>query len=311
MYRATIATSVGGGAGWPALAWALEEAAATDGRLEICHVCPADSPLAIHTRCAEEAAAASRANTVPVGLLELADPPLARAVAAAKSRLGGDRVTLTIHTGRVDRALLLTSAHADLMVLAAGGRTTHQVATHAHCPAVVVRPDTSTRHGPFAGHVVVGVDGSRPARTALEFAMAYAAKHRWPLAAVHVDPHRDNDTWSDDEMLQTHLTAEPTGLTMLAAEVEPWSHEYPAVAVKHAVYTGRPLSSLLQAATGARLLVVGHRGHGLVARAVLGSVAYGVIDHATGPTAVTHAQDTHMSLTGHSTTDRELVWERP
>jgi hypothetical protein len=35
-----------------------------------------------------------------------------------------------------------------------------------------------------------------------------------------------------------------------------------------------------------------------VARAVLGSVAYGVVDRATGPAAVTHTHDMHVSLSG-------------
>jgi nucleotide-binding universal stress UspA family protein len=287
MYRPTIATGVGGGAGWQALAWALQEAAVTEGRLEICHVCPAESPLA------------NRTATVPVGLLELADPPLARAVAAAKTRLGGNRVTLTVRAGRVDRALVDTSAHGDLMVVAAGGRTTRQVATHAHCPVVVVRPDTGARHGPFAGHVVVGIDGSPPSRNALEFGFAYAATHRRPLVAVHVTPHCGNDFWVDDQMLETHLADEPAALAMPCAEVEPWTHEYPTVAVRRAVFADRPLAGLMRAAAGARLLVVGDRGHGPIARAVLGSVADGVIDHATGPVAVAHTQDAPTALLAH------------
>jgi nucleotide-binding universal stress UspA family protein len=262
----------------------LEEAAATDRRLEICHVCPAESPLA------------TRTGPVPLGLLELADPPLARAVAAAKTGLGGNRVTLSVHTGRVDHALVRTSAHADLLVVAAGGRTTHQVATHALCPVVVVRPDTSSWHGPFAGHVVVGVDGSPPARAALAFGFGYAAAHRRPLAAVHVTPYDGHDFWVDDQMLETHLTEEPGTLAMLAGAVEPWTHEYPLVVVKRAVYADRPVAGLMRAAAGATLLVVGDRGRGLITRAVLGSVADGVIDHATGTVAVAHTHDTSMAL---------------
>lgn len=287
MNRPTIATGVGGASGWQALAWALEEAATTDGRLAICHVCPADSPL---VRYADRAGPAA-AGAVPVGVLELADPPLARAVAAAKTRLGGDRVSLCLHTGRVDAALVRASAGADLMVVAAGGRVTRQVATHAHCPAVVVRPDTSTRRGAFAGHVVVGVDGSPAARAALAFGFAFAAAHRRPLAAVHVAQHAAEDFWVDDQMLETHFTAEPAALAMLADEVEPCAREYPAVVVKRAVYAGRPLPGLVRAAAGAGLLVVGDRGRAPIARAVLGSVADSLVAQATGVIAVTHVHD--------------------
>jgi nucleotide-binding universal stress UspA family protein len=279
VYRPTIVTGAGGGAGWPALAWAVEEAASSEGRLEICHVCPPDSPLA------------RRTAPVPVGLLELADPPLARAVAAARARLGGDRVILTVHTGHADAALVSASARADLVVVAAGGRTTRRVATRARCPVIVVRPDSSPWRGPFAGHVVVGVDGSAAGRGALAFGFAFAAAHGRPLAAVHVAPQAVDDFWVDDQLLQTYLPAEPAVLTMLATEVEPLAREYRTVAVKRAVYTGRPLAGLLRAAAGASLLSVGHRGGGAITRAVLGSVTRGVIDLATGPVAVTHIHD--------------------
>lgn len=330
MNRSTVATGVGGGAGWQALAWALEEAANTESRLEICHVCPVDSPLTTHT------------GTVPVGLLELADPPLARAVAAAKARLGGDRVTLSVHTGRVENALLRISEYADLMVLGAGGRTTHQVAAHAQCPTVVVRPDTTTRRGPFTGHVVVGVDSSPPSQTALELGFAFAAAHHRPLAAVHVVPHDGGDvivagahdmsaphgrptlhggpasfagSASRDESAPDVEARDESrdplaGLALLTAEVEPWTREYPSVTVTRAVFADRPLPGLLRAAAGARLLVVGHRGHGPLARTVLGSVAHGVIDRAAGPAAVTHTRDAHVSLFDSSVSYRELLRER-
>ena len=303
MNRSTIAAGVGGDAGWQALAWALEEAANTESHLEICHVCPEDSPLA------------SRTGTVPVGVLELADPPLARAVAAAKARLGGNRVTLSARTGRVESALLRVSDHADLLVLGAGGRIAHQVAAHAKCPAVVVRPEANVPRGPFAGHVVVGVDSSRPSQTALEFGFAYAAAHRRPLAAVHViSPDGGDLTEGDGIWLDGSASQPPTGATaalaMLATEVEPWTREYPPVAVKRAVLADRPLPGLLRAGAGARLIVVGHRGHGPLARAMLGSVAHGLIEHATGPAAVTHMHDAHVSLFDGVVGYRELLRER-
>lgn len=296
MNRSTIATGVGGGAGWQALAWALDEAADTESRLEICHVCPVDSPLS------------TRTGTVPVGLLELADPPLARAVAAAKDRLGGDRVTLSVHTGQVEKALLRLSEHADLMVLGAGGRITHEVTTHAKCPTVVVRPDATTHRGPFTGHVVVGVDTSAPSQTALEFGFAFAAAHRRPVAAVHVAPQDGSDMWADGARNQ-HGEQHP-GMAMLAAEVEPWTREYPTVTVKRAVLADRPLPGLLRAASGARLLAVGHRGDAPASGTVLGSVAHGIIEQAAGPVAVTHMHDAHVSLFESSVSYRELLRER-
>jgi nucleotide-binding universal stress UspA family protein len=140
---------------------------------------------------------------------------------------------------------------------------------------------------------------SPPARAALAFGFAFAATHRRPLAAVHVTLHDGNDFWVDDQMLETHLTAEPAALAMLATEVEPRAHGHPQVAVKRAVYADRPVAGLIRAAAGAGLLVVGDRGRGPIARALLGSVADGLVNHATCTVAVTHTQDAPFAMPDH------------
>lgn len=264
---------------WQALAWAADEAATTGGHLVVCHGCPAESVLGRYPAA------------VPLAVLELADPPLARAVAATRARLGGERVSVRIRPERHAVELLADAARdADLLVLGApshGGRreTTHRLLGRAPVPTVVVRP-LHGRAGPFAGHVVVGVDGSEPSVAGLEFAFGYAATHRVPLVAVHAVAEAAGDFWFDDAMLETHFPTEPAGLRLLAEQVEPWSHKYPDVPVKRAVYAGRALPALLRAAAGARLLVLGARGHGPAARALLGSVSHGAVDRAAGPVAV-------------------------
>ncbi|MEJ3747021.1 universal stress protein [Actinomycetes bacterium KLBMP 9797] len=280
----SIAVGVAGSAtSWQALAWAADEAAASGARLIICHGCPPESALSRHPAM------------VPMALLELADPPLARAVTATRTRLGGQRVTLRIRPDYDAVSLLSETARdADLLVLGAPEHTgwwerrstTHRLLGHTPVPTVVVRPVASGRHGSFAGHVVVGVDGSAPAAAGLEFAFGYAAAHRLPLAAVHATADAVDDLWFDDTMLEAHFPTEPAGLALLAEQVEPWTHKYPDVAVKRAVYTGRPLPALLRAADGARLLVVGASGHNLAARALLGSVSHGVVDQAAVPVAI-------------------------
>jgi nucleotide-binding universal stress UspA family protein len=283
---ATITVGVSATRGWQALAWAVDEVTTTGGRLVVGHVADTDSPLA------------NRPGGVPMSLLELAEPALARAVAAARTRLGGDRVSFVVRTGDPGRALRDLSTRAALLVLgvpersgwAARGSTTHQVVTHASCPVVVVRPVTG-RRGPFAGHVVVGVDGSPPSRAALEHGFQYAAVHRRPLAAVHVTAAAREDLWFDERLLETHFATEPTALRLLAEEVEPWQGKYPEVPVRRAVYAGRAVPGLLRAAECAALLVVGDRGRGLAAWAVLGSVSHGVIDHAEGPVCIVPADD--------------------
>lgn len=277
MRRPTVLVGVGGVSGWEALAWAVNEAAGCAGDVRVVHACPPDSALA------------RTGGRVPPALLELADPGLARALAAASARLGGDRVTLTVRAGRPADQVLAESRRADLVVVGAPtnhAATVHQIITRAPCPTVVVHPVRTGRERPFAGHVVVGVCDMPPARAALEYGFEYAAAHRAPLAAVHVTTERQEDYWFDERTLATHFATEPAGLELLAVEVEPWMHKYPEVAVKRAVLAGRPLSGLLRAAQGARLLAVGDRGRGPAARRLLGSVSHGAVDRAGCPVAV-------------------------
>jgi nucleotide-binding universal stress UspA family protein len=157
---------------------------------------------------------------------------------------------------------------------------------------VVVRP--TVRHGPggahplFAGHIVVGVDGSPSSRAALEFAFGYAAEHRRPVAAVHVEPKMEAVVSFDDSARELQLGAAPAALAFLAEEVEPWQHKYPDVAVKRAVFGGRALAGLLRAATGSELLCLGSSGSGWAGR-LPGSVTHDAIDRAPCPVAIIHA----------------------
>jgi nucleotide-binding universal stress UspA family protein len=70
------------------------------------------------------------------------------------------------------------------------GSVAVQVAAHARCPVIVVRPHVEPapadgRQPEGAGSVVVGVDGSRLSETAIEFAFAEAALRGVGVTAVH------------------------------------------------------------------------------------------------------------------------------
>lgn len=280
--RPTIVVGLGGTNRWYALAWATEQAMATGASLVLCHACRDDSPLATH------------AGPPTVSLLEIADPALARSVARTRMRLGGSRVTVRVEPARPATLLVDAARGADLVVigpptrtdLIGRVRTAHRVLAHASVPVVVARLSGDRTHGPFAGHVVVGVDGSAGSRAALEFAFEEASRHRRPLAAVHVTAERREDFWFDETMLSTHFSTEPAGLNLLATEIEPWTHKYPEVPVKRAVFAGRPLDGLLRAATTASLLVLGRSGRRTPGQALLGTVADGAIDAAESPVAV-------------------------
>jgi nucleotide-binding universal stress UspA family protein len=151
---------------------------------------------------------------------------------------------------------------------------------------VVARQSGGRTVGPFAGHVVIGIDGSAASRAAVEFGFQEAVLHRRPVAAVHVTTERREDFWYDETLLESHFVAEPAGLDLLAQEIEPWADKYPEVHVKRGVFAGHPIDGLLRAADGAALLVLGERVHRTPAQKLLGTVADGAIDAADAPIAV-------------------------
>ena len=67
-----------------ALSWAVAESAGSGRSLVVCYACRPDSALA------------AAGAVVRMALLELVEPALARAIAAARLRLGGDRVTVMV-----------------------------------------------------------------------------------------------------------------------------------------------------------------------------------------------------------------------
>lgn len=264
-----------------ALAWAADEAASSNARLEIRPVNRAGDPAPF---------AARRHGAV----LQLAHPLLRREVRRVRARLGPDRVTVSAAPGYPGEQLV--DAGGDLLVVGAGRAhrsaatsTIHWVAAHASCSVVVVKTGPPAS-GAFADHVVVGVDGSEPSRAALAFAFRYAADHELPLTAVHATDTRQavppDNRWRDDRFKEDRLDARRTTATSLEAEVEPYARRHPTVAVKRAVCYGDPTAALVRAAAGARLLVIGDRGLNALARMPLGSVSEALLDEATGSIAV-------------------------
>jgi len=267
-------------AGRAALAWAIAEAATNGTGLTVCHVHwpRSGSP-----------------NIPDLETLELTEPPLARLLREARQALGGARFEARFPVGDVTRCLLDLARTVDLLVVggpAGDDRLHHRIPSRLAAispqPLVVVRPTLPHRDAPFAGHVVVGVDGTAASRAAIGFGYRHAAAHRLPLALVTVDAHGDSDgdVWIDDRFLETHVVTPPAGLELLAAEWERVVVPRPDIALKRAVYSGAPVRALRLAAAGATLLVLGRHGDRLPAQLRLGSVAGAFAAHAECAVAV-------------------------
>jgi nucleotide-binding universal stress UspA family protein len=138
------------------------------------------------------------------------------------------------------------------------------------------------------GGVVVGFDGSGPARRALEWAWREAAAHDRPLHVVRA--------WTLPAVLAE--VGVPDGVVPSMAEcaaavaaqtrrtIDEIAASEGTTPVVHVHVVHGPATDVLDAAIRrADLVVVGHRGHNLWTL-VLGSVATHVLEHARCPVVV-------------------------
>ncbi len=140
-------------------------------------------------------------------------------------------------------------------------------------------------------HIVVGVDGSPGARTALAWAMNQARLTGSTVEAIaawqdSVMPLGSGYPISETGYLDGHSVAaiaqkilDDTVAAVAAERGEPAD-------VLTRTVMGHPAEVLADAAVGAQLLVVGSRGHGTFAGMLLGSVSQHCVQHAPCPVVV-------------------------
>jgi nucleotide-binding universal stress UspA family protein len=147
----------------------------------------------------------------------------------------------------------------------------------------------SEQQQPLADHrIVVGVDGSESSKAALAWAVEQAkltsatveAVIAWhyPVAFAGV-PYAPIGSLMDTDLAGT---AEQVLGMAISATVDPADQ----VKVSSTVREGNAPQILLEAAAGADLLVVGSRGHGGFAEALLGSVSQHCVHHARCPVVI-------------------------
>lgn len=211
--------------------------------------------------------------------------------AAARARVVEPEleVTAEVKPGEPLTVLGAESHRADLVVVGSRGRsaftglllgsTSMQLAAHARCPVMVTRD----RREP-TGPVVLGVDGSAAGEPAVDFAFAEAALRRATLLAVHAwTPWNTEAPLPDDPAMA--YAARPGALAaqeerLLAEVLSGGSEKYPDVKVEQRPVRGDTREALIEASTGARLVVVGTRGRGGFTGLLLGSVSQAVLHHA-------------------------------
>ncbi|WP_114853985.1 universal stress protein [Brachybacterium sp. YJGR34] len=228
----------------------------------------------------------------------------------ARDRLAGypGQIELRAEQGDAAGVLVRLSADARLAVVGARGRggflgrllgsVSSALPSHAHCPTVVVPTQYVIGEGTGAERfarvdddapVVAGTDRSPQGALATRFA-AQAAMDR--LAPLHLTlalpPMESLGGWYPEMVLdprvveQRHQQLEES----LAEDAEHLRQEFPALQVTTEVLVGDPIAQLVEHSRTAQLVVVGTRGHGRMASALLGSVSRGLLQRAEGPVLV-------------------------
>ncbi|MFI5524463.1 universal stress protein [Streptomyces platensis] len=210
-------------------------------------------------------------------------------------------VTAQTAPGRAAEVLLARSAEAATLVLGHRGTggfarlplgsVSWQVATHAECPVVIVRPGEAAEN-PKA-RVVVGVDINDVSGEALDAAFAEAALRGARLEMVHANLHLSEMPVGPGMVAPDFKALDEAALRILDAEATQRAARYPGVEVRPHVERVRPSTLLTEASQGASLLVVGSHGRTGLRRLMLGSVSAEALHTAACPVMVVPTTDHH------------------
>ena len=268
-----------------ALAWAGDEAVRREATLHVVHAWMPPYPLGPTELFADLSPLEDAAR-------ELLDEEVDE---LTRRRPAPTTVDRTLLMDDAATALVDTSAGADLLVIGAGGRrallgftigsVSRRCAERAPCPVVVVHEDCPPADN---RRIVAGIDGSQLSCRALRWAAHEAALRRVTLEVVHA--------WDPTPSLFAPLTrrspatasAELLEVTMAACAAE---LRGPPLTVNLRSLPGPAAATLVSAAQGADLLVVGARSTARLRDRLLGSTAQRCIEQAQCPISVVHADD--------------------
>ncbi|NKZ07455.1 universal stress protein [Actinomadura latina] len=267
-----------------AVDWAAAEAARRDAPLHLVHAVP---PWLLDVP--DDPDAAEMRKRILDGGREIVDTGVAR----ARARVPGLEVTGEQAGGQPARALIERAAGAVLLVTGSRGKggltglalgsVAMQTASHAPCPAVVVRANGRTAYG----EIVVGVDGSRANEAAVGFAFEEASLRGARLRALLAWSHPASTGPGDMQpLVYDRDIVEAEEKRVLAESLAGWRAKYPDVEVVPEAVRGRAVRALAEASVHADLLVVGSRGRGGFTGLLLGSVGHAMLHRAHCPVAV-------------------------
>ena len=137
---------------------------------------------------------------------------------------------------------------------------------------------------PSDGRVVVGVDGSKSSVDALSWAAGQAELTGASLEVITTWQWPTDYGWAMPPVPDWSPGADAQKI--LDETIERVKQAHPGVTIRGTVVNGHPAPTLVEASSGAALLVVGSRGHGEFAGMLVGSVSEHCIAHAHCPVLV-------------------------
>jgi nucleotide-binding universal stress UspA family protein len=166
----------------------------------------------------------------------------------------------------VDLVVVGTRGHGGVAGLLLGS-VSHSLSHRCPKPLVIV-PEAGS--GVARRRIVVGIDGSSDAETALRWAASEARSRAATLQVVLAVPEGHSSLAAGQELVDAAVAAlGVTGVTIEATAVE-----------------GRPAEVLIDAAGTADLLVVGTRGLGRAREVIQGSVSHACAHRSPVPVAI-------------------------
>lgn len=188
-----------------------------------------------------------------------------------------------VELSRAARMIVVGSDEVSLGSAILLGSTTTIVATNSVCPVVAWRGDAIT---PTTRPIVVGVDGDRDSQMAISAAFDTAHRLGAGIIAVHAWSTRRGPAVVTLPSVIDWKEVESGERKRLSERLNPWRQRYPDVDVKCVVEMEKPSRALLRHVRGAQLVVVGSRGRGLFAGAVLGSTGLNLLHHSAIPVMI-------------------------
>ncbi|MFC3997598.1 universal stress protein [Nocardiopsis sediminis] len=262
--------------------WAAAEASRRNWRVELIAACDPYGADAVYAH-AQDAVRA------------LAEADLRQAAQGIRGEYPEVELGLSTVEGSPAPELLRRAASASMVAVGLRGRggfaalrigsVAYQVAVHAPVPAAVVGPEPLR---PDDADIVVGMDGSEPARHAAAVAFDYARLTGSTVRAVRVWPA----PWAETPERRSSLDEAAvlgSESRRLERDIAPLAERAEDVAYLTEAVEGHPVACLLEAGTEARLLVIGARGRQGFTHLALGGTAHGLLHHARVPIMVVHS----------------------